>query len=199
MTDQVLIEKFLGGDISAFNTIVWRWEKPICNFAYRYVGGLELAKEVTQQTFIRAYKNLHRLKDKSRFSTWLHQIAVNICRDELKRKKRVYVSVQELQEKTESGSVLPVELHDTYQNRPDANTQQMQLADILENALQTIPEEQRIVVIMKQYQGLKFSEIAELLNEPINTIKSRMYYGLKTLRKILTEWDINHEELGYEL
>ena len=75
----------------------------------------------------------------------------------------------------------------------------MQLSAILENALQTIPEEQRIVVIMKQYQGLKFSEIAEILNEPINTIKSRMYYGLKTLRKILTEWDINQEELGYEL
>ena len=130
MTDQALIEKFLGGDISAFNTIVWRWEKPICNFAYRYVGGLDMAKEVTQQTFIRVYKNLHRLKDLSRFSTWLHQIALNICRDEMKRKKRVFLSVQDLEQRTEEGGALPEALQDISESRPDATAHKRQLADI---------------------------------------------------------------------
>ena len=199
MTDQVLIEKFLNGDVSAFNTIVWRWEKPICNFAYRYMGGLEMAKEVTQQTFIRAYKNLHRLRDSSRFSSWLHQIALNICRDELKRNKRRYVSVQELELNSESGSNLPLELSDSPSDRPDSSAQKVQLADILKKALQEIPEEQRVVVIMKEYQGLKFNEIADILNEPLNTVKSRMYYGLNALKKILLEWKINQEELSYEL
>jgi RNA polymerase sigma-70 factor (ECF subfamily) len=199
MTDQVLIERFLEGDVAAFNTIFWRWEKPICNFAYRYVGGLEMAKEVTQQTFIRAYKNLHRLRDSARFSSWLHQIALNICRDELKRKKRRHVSVEELESNNENGCMLPAELSDNPNDRPDSSTHKVQLADILKKALQEIPDEQRVVVIMKEYQGLKFNEIADILNEPINTVKSRMYYGLNALKNILTEWKINQEELSYEL
>jgi RNA polymerase sigma-70 factor (ECF subfamily) len=199
MTDQALINKFLDGDVAAFNTLVWRWEKPIFNFAYRYVGGVETAKEATQQTFIRAYKNLHRLNDTARFSTWLHQITLNICRDELKRQKRIFVSVEGLQSDTESGSSLPRELWDTPGDRPDSNTHNAQLADILKRALRSLPEEQRVVVVMKQYQGLKFSEIADILKEPINTVKSRMYYGLSALRRILKEWDIDQEAIGYEV
>lgn len=198
MTDEA-IEKFLHGDISAFNTIVWRWQKPICNFAYRYVGELELAKEVTQKTFIRVYKNLHRLKDASRFSTWLHQIALNICRDELKKGKRRFISVHDLESGGEMGNYTPGELRDDPNQRPDAHAHKQQLAAILKKALEEIPEEQRVVVIMKEYQGLKFNEIAEILNEPLNTVKSRMYYGLTALRKVLSEWNIQREELGYEM
>ncbi len=62
-----------------------------------------------------------------------------------------------------------------------------------------LPEEQRIVIIMKEYQGLKFKEIAEALGESINTVKSRMYYGLHALRKVFDRWDINKEVMQYEM
>ena len=63
MTDAQLIEKYLAGDILSFNTLVWRWEKPLYNFIYRFIGDLEIAKDLTQKTFISIYKNLRRLKD----------------------------------------------------------------------------------------------------------------------------------------
>jgi len=82
---------------------------------------------------------------------------------------------------------------------PDRIASRNQLRDLLEKALQEIPEEQRVVVIMKEYQNLKFTEIAEILGAPVNTVKSRLYYGLNALRKVLARWDIDREVLSYEM
>ena len=81
---------------------------------------------------------------------------------------------------------------------PDRQIQQSQLGSILQLALNQLPAEQRIVVIMKEYEGLKFREIAEILEEPENTVKSRMYYGLKKLRTLFEQWNIELEALRYE-
>jgi len=70
---------------------------------------------------------------------------------------------------------------------------------LINRALQHLPEEQRVVIVMKEYQGLKFTEIAETLNAPINTVKSRMYYGLSALKKIFDRWDISEDMVRYEL
>ena len=70
-----------------------------------------------------------------------------------------------------------------------------ELRDLLNRALQTLPEEQRVVVVLKEYEGLKFREIAEVLNAPLNTVKSRLYYGLKALRKTFNQWDIDRDGL----
>jgi len=89
---------------------------------------------------------------------------------------------------------------------PDQNTktpeelyQHQQIGEILKRTLMTLPEEQRVVIVMKQYQGLKFTEIADILKQPINTIKSRLYYGLRTLRKILEESKLDKEVLLHEM
>jgi len=87
MTDAELIQKFLDGNTEAFNTLVWRWEKNVYNFVLRYLGDREEAKDVCQQTFIRAYRKLRHLRTPEKFSTWLYQIALNICRDEIKRRR----------------------------------------------------------------------------------------------------------------
>ncbi|MBN2357140.1 sigma-70 family RNA polymerase sigma factor [candidate division KSB1 bacterium] len=186
MTDQTLIERYLGGDTSAFNLLVWRWQKKILNFAYRYTNSLDIAKELTQNTFIRVYKNLHRLKDAEKFVPWLYRIALNVCRDHSKAQKRVFVSLHAFNGEREG--VLPMELWTAACDHPDEKMQQKELSQQIADAIQTLPEEQRVVVIMKQYQGLKFTEIAEMLQVPVNTVKSRMYYGLAALREVLTAW-----------
>ena len=81
---------------------------------------------------------------------------------------------------------------------PDQQVQQNDLESILQLALKQIPAEQRIVVIMKEYEGLKFREIADILDEPENTVKSRLYYGLKKLRTLFEQWNIELEALRYE-
>jgi len=201
MNDGALIKQFCEhGQVNAFNTLVWRWQKPIYNFVLRYLGDPEDAREITQQTFIKAHRNLPHLKDHARFSTWLYQIAVNLCRDEIKkRRRRKTYSLESMQENSDQQNardLLPVADEGA---SPDNIVSRKELRDILARALQQIPEEQREVVIMKEYQGLKFTEIAEALGIPLNTAKSRMYYGLTALRKILTQWQFDQESFQYEM
>ena len=197
MQDAQLIVKYLNGDISAFNTLVWRWEKPLFNFIYRYLGDFELAKDVTQKAFIRFYKNLHKLKEHAKFSSWAYQIATNLCKDEIKRiKKRTLISIDSISENNYENDCKLIEEENA---QPDSKYNKIQLEQLIKKALQAIPEEQRIVIIMKEYQGLKFKEIAETLGEPLNTVKSRMYYGLSALRKVFDGWNLNKEALQYEM
>jgi len=199
MTDAQLIIKFKNGDSNAFNTIVWRWQKRIFNFVLRYIGDREECFDICQQTFIRAYQNLHRLRDAERFSTWLYQIAINICRDEIRRRGRNRTfSLDGIIQNDRHEKTLPVITNDS-RDHPEAETQNGSLRELLNKAMQELPEEQRVVVIMKEYQGLKFVEIADVLETSVNTVKSRMYYGLSALRKILKQWQINEESIRYEL
>lgn len=207
MTDGDLIHKFLNGPnsaegVSAFNTLVWRWEKPMYNFILRYLGKRDEARDLTQQVFIKMYRNLARLKDRERFSSWIYQIAANLCRDLIKQKRRHQsFSLENLQESgaLDAASHAELTLLPEAALHPDRIVSRNELKDILEKALQEIPEEQRIVVIMKEYQGLKFTEIAEALGLSINTIKSRMYYGLSALKKILAQWQIDEEAMLYDV
>lgn len=199
MNDESLIREFTAGNVAAFNTLVWRWEKPIYNFILRYVGDTELAKDIMQHCFIRAFKSLRKLKDHSRFSPWIYQIAVNLCRDELKKKRYSTYSLSDVPDYNDWDSDAPkIVLSDDEQDTTRL-THHENLVELLQKALLAIPEEQRVVVIMKQYHGMKFAEIAAVLKTPVNTIKSRMYYGLDALRSVLQKWGVDREDLGYEL
>lgn len=189
MSDQALIENFLGGEQAAFNTLVYRWQKKIYLFACRYTMNPHSAQEITQETFIRAFKNLSRLQSRDRFGSWLYQIALNLCKDHYKRRQGGMISLEELEEKSHAGHQLPLELRQVGAG-PDEAVGQAELIAHIQAALRLLPEEQRTVVIMKQYQDLKFSEIAEILQEPVNTIKSRMYHGLAAIRKNLQSWHL---------
>ena len=200
MTDAQLIAKFRNGDLNAFNTLVWRWEKPVYNFVYRYVGNREDARDLCQKTFIRVYRKANKLRDANKFSTWLFQIAVNLCRDELKRqKRRHHVSLEQLQENGNGTLRAGQESNPKNQAQPDQALHRLELSELINRALQHIPEEQRAVIVMKEFQGLKFTEIAEVLETSVNTAKSRMYYGLTALRKVFDKWQINQETLRHEM
>ncbi len=200
MTDAQLIDKFLNGHVSAFNTLVWRWEKSLYNFVLRYMGDREEAKDICQKSFIRAYKKLGHLQEPEKFSTWLYQIAVNICRDELKRRKRRTLFSLDAMQANENGVNSEIAaLKSDGKSNPEAVAENRNAFELIRKALQEIPEEQRVVIIMKEYQGLKFTEIAEVLEISVNTTKSRMYYGLSALRKVFNKWEISEEMLNYEL
>jgi len=199
MTDADLITRFLDGQNGAFNTLVWRWQDRLYNFVLRYVGNREEARDLCQKIFIRAYRSLGDLRDPERFSTWIYQIALNTSRDQLRHQQRhSNLSLDHFEE--EHGQPHPVlEQADAQFPPTDAGTHAQDLRDLLSRALQTIPEEQRVVVVMKEYQNLKFTEIAAVLEAPVNTVKSRLYYGLKGLRKIFDQWGLSEENIGYEL
>ena len=200
MTDTELVERIIAGDDAALNSLVWRWEKTIYNFVFRFLGEKEIARDVTQKTFIRVYKNINKLRDARKFSSWIYQIAANLSKDELKKKSnRDTLSIDLIHENSENGFHMPNELIEKNISQPDSEMNNKQIGTIIQKALNQLPEEQRVVIIMKEYQGLKFKEIAEALDESINTVKSRMYYGLNGLKKIFQKWEITEEMLSYEM
>lgn len=200
MSDEQLIRKFLGGNIEAFNTLVWRWQKPIYNFTLRYFRDKEMARDTTQRVFLKVYKNLRHLQDTSKFSSWIYQIALNLCKDETKSKYyQTTSSLDALKEATNFDISSEKDQSGYSAHDPARNLERDELRTLLERALDYIPAEQKEVVIMKEFQGLKFIEIAEILGIPINTAKSRMYYGLHALRKVLDEWKIDREAIAYEM
>ena len=200
MTDAQLIEKFLYGDVNAFNTLVWRWEKSIYNFILRYVGNRDEAKDICQMSFMRAFRNLKNLRDPEKFSSWMYQIAVNVCRDELKKKsRRKTYSLNNINDEDDNATNPNLKMERTVSTDPGLAAQKRDVHDLLNRALQSIPEEQRVVVVMKEYQGLKFTEIAETLDISVNTAKSRMYYGLSALKKVFDKWEIDKEKIIYEM
>jgi len=163
------------GETSAFDVLVGRWEDRIRGAAWRVLGSEEEARDVAQEAFLKAYRGLGAFKQEARFSSWLYQIALNLCRDRLRRRRtRASVSLEELEE---AGPVL-------VEPRPGAHELALQndLASRVRRAVAALSEEQREVVILKEYEGLTFLEIAQALDVPVSTVKTRLYRGLGQLR-----------------
>lgn len=198
MHSDALIARAREGDSHAQGRLVQLWYKRIYNFAYKFFFDHDLAMEATQKTFISMHKNLPNLNEAARFRSWLYTIAVNYCREEIRKKKSA--------RSTSLFDLRPGEAEDSYQwersevrhENPERMLRQTELSDLLQTCLLELSEEQREVVIMKEYEGLKFREIAEALNISENTVKSRMYYGLDGLKKILEKKNITKETIGYE-
>ena len=192
-----LIARAKEGDQGAQGKVVQLWYKRIYNFSFKFFLDHDLAMEVSQKTFISMCKNLPALQDNARFKSWLYKIAVNYCREEARKKKGNRSLPFDLVWNREAEDSPQWESSGNRADNPERQLQQRELADVLQEALLEISEEQREVVIMKEYEGLKFREIAEVLNISENTVKSRMYYGLDGLKKILERKNINKETIGY--
>lgn len=199
MHSDTLITRARQGDQNAQGKLVQLWYKRIYNFSYKFFLDHDLAMEVTQKCFISMCKNLVSLQDTNRFKSWLYKIAVNYCREEIRRRKGAralsFDSVWSRDAEESPGWESSGQRHDN----PETQYHQSEVADILQEALLELNQEQREVVIMKEFEGLKFREIAEVLNISENTAKSRMYYGLEGLKKILEKKRITKDTLGYEL
>jgi RNA polymerase sigma-70 factor, ECF subfamily len=163
--DRQVIERVLEGDTEAFNLLIRRWEKPIYSFIVRMIGDRDEGMDICQDCFMKAYRELRTLKDPDRFSAWLYRIAHNAC---LSRVRKNYGKKW-------------VELD------PDAESPHAPVENRLavEKALSQLPEDQREVVILKVFQGLKFGEISAIQDAPVSTVKSRLYMAFEKLRSIL--------------
>lgn len=182
------LEEIRKGNSAVFKRLILKWQGAIHRFAYRFFYDETEADEITQKTFINVYRNLHQLEDPAKFSPWIYRIANNLCLDELKRQgRKMHVSVSEDDESHQLATETPAQI-----------LEEKELGEWIQKALMQIPEEQRTVIILKEYEGFTFYEISEITGEPESTIKSRMYYGLKKMREILSKWNINQIYLNHE-
>ncbi|HYG19557.1 MAG TPA: RNA polymerase sigma factor [Ohtaekwangia sp.] len=199
MHSDTLITRARQGDQNAQGKLVQLWYKRIYNFSFKFFLDHDMAMEVSQKTFISMCRNLAGLQDIARFKSWLYKIAVNYCREEARKKKNSRSLSFDTVWNHEAEESPQWESSRQRAHNPESHYRQMELSDILQEALLELNVEQREVVIMKEYEGLKFREIAEVLNISENTVKSRMYYGLDGLRKILEKRKFDKDTLGYEL
>ena len=177
-----LVEQARAGDEGAFNKLVSLWYKRIYNYGFKYAGSHDQAMEIAQNTFIRVHQKISQLNNVASFRPWLYRIAVNCCHAEARPKGNAGYWQDE--PGTTTGHL---QVADDLRYQPDAGLQRQELAEVVMAALQTLPDDQRQVVIMKEYEDLKFREIAEVLGISENTAKSRLYYGLRHLRQKLTK------------
>jgi len=182
-TDEELLLAVKAGDNDSLGLLVSRWEQPLFRFVSRLLPRQDDARDICQETFLRVLKKADRFRQGSRFSTWMYQIALNLCRDRMRKRKRWSRLVMQKDELPEQPSghlaVIPRE-HD-----PSHVVEQQQKNAAVRRALDQLPADQREVLILKEFEGMKFREIAAILDCPESTVKSRMYYGLRGVRTIL--------------
>jgi RNA polymerase sigma-70 factor (ECF subfamily) len=190
-TDEELVARSVGGDTESFNHLIKRWERPIYALAYRTIGREDEARDVCQETFLRAFRGLAGFKGQAKFSSWLYRIALNLCRDWMRRERRAPVVP------TPDGVDL-VELAGEGENveRADDRVARQDLSRAVARAMRTLPEEQRAAIVLKEYHGLTFQEIADLLGCPLSTVKTRLYQGLTVLRRELERTGIGSDFPG---
>jgi RNA polymerase sigma-70 factor, ECF subfamily len=181
-SDEELVARSAAGDLESFNQLVLRWERPIYALAYRVIGREEDARDVCQDTFLRAYRSINGFRGQAKFSSWLYRIALNLCRDWIRRQRRTPVvqapeGVDLIEMAGERG---PVESVEDLVARRD-------LGAIVQRAMRALTDDQREAIVLKEYHGLTFQEIADMLGCPLSTVKTRLYQGLTVLRRELEE------------
>jgi RNA polymerase sigma-70 factor, ECF subfamily len=185
-TDEELVARTIGGDADSFNELIHRWERPIYALAYRQIGREEDARDVCQETFLRAYRALNGFRGQAKFSSWLYRIALNLCRDWMRRERRTPV-VQPPEDMDLMDLAAAREPSESIEDRVGRHD----LTRAVERAMTLLPEEQRTAIVLKEYQGLTFQEIADLLGCPLSTVKTRLYQGLTVLRRELARTGVS--------
>jgi len=190
MSDAELVALTQDGDVNAFNLLAGRWESSLYGFVRRTLGDAEDARDVCQEALVKAFQNIKRLRDGGKFKSWVHYIALNLCRDRFRspRSRAETVSYEE-------GGWNDVGREST--DRPegaDRLAETTKLSEMLQGVLAELPQEQRTSILLREYQGFTSEEIGEVMGVPAATVRTRIYYGLKTLRRTLRDRGLSSED-----
>jgi len=181
-TDEELIARFQNGDNYAFDLLVKRYKDPLMNFIFRFVGEKNEAEDIVQETFLRLFKNKHYYKEIAKFSTWIYTIAGNLAKTELrKRKRRKLFSISHYMA-TEKDYDIPDNT-----TSPESDTNTIVTDKIIQNAIDRLSPKFKQVIILRDIQEFSYEEIAEIVNIPLGTVKSRVNRARLKLQEDLKE------------
>jgi len=177
------------GDEDAFEMLYRRYEKLLLNFLYYMVMNAVDAENLCQETFFRIVRAKRKYEATAQFKTWIFQIALNLCRDKLRRMKhRSHLSLNAHASSQNDGDIELQELISDPSADLEKYVEKDELEALVQGAIASLPEDERLVVILKEYQELKLSEIADIMNCPIGTVKSLNHRAHKKLKKILAKY-----------
>lgn len=176
-----MVERAREGELDAFNLLVERYERPLYNLCLRMLSSPQSAEDATQEAFISAYRSLKSFRGGS-FKSWLFRIGSNACYDEMRRQRSrpsrsLDAPIGEDERTIEVADNAPT---------PEESAQNVELRDVLREAIAGLPRDQRLAIILRDVQGLDYEEIAEATNASLGTVKSRINRARSRLRKVLS-------------
>ncbi|MBV9864903.1 MAG: sigma-70 family RNA polymerase sigma factor [Abitibacteriaceae bacterium] len=175
------------GDLKAFEEIFQLYHRRIYNAVYGMLGDPDDAQDVTQDVFMRLHDALPTLRADEAFSTYLYRIALNLCRDRARRKKRVRFQSMDTPRTDESGESEPMEFPDLAK-LPEETITNEELQKRVREAVQTLSEDHKAVIMMHHFQGMEVNDIARILHVPTGTVKSRLARGRDQLHRKLRSY-----------
>jgi RNA polymerase sigma-70 factor (ECF subfamily) len=190
-SDEELMSLYAQGDARAFEVLYLRHERPVFGFILRSCKRHDLAEELLQEVWSRVIKSAADYEHKAKFTTWLYTVARNICIDRARRDRRRHELSLDAHvggEDEQGSQTFTERLVDDHAQVSHMTHERRVFAERLERALAELPEEQREVFMLKEINGLKFREIADIMDVPVPTVKSRMRYALEALRGHLSDY-----------
>jgi RNA polymerase sigma-70 factor (ECF subfamily) len=179
-TDTKLVKRVQKGDKGAFDMLVLKYQHKIVNLVMRYVRDPDLALDITQEAFIKAYRALPRFRGDSAFYTWLYRIAVNTAKNHLAAQRRRPMDIElDLQDPEQFD--LHAKLKET--DTPEGISISRELKETVERAIQSLPDDLRAAIILRELDGMSYEEIAETMECPVGTVRSRIFRARDAIAK----------------
>ncbi len=184
LSDERLVTLSQEGNLVAFNRLTVRWEQSVYRFALRVLGNQEDARDVCQEALLKAYLNIGRLRDGRKFKSWLHHIALNLCRDRF-RSARIRSETRSFEETgLEEGRIATERAE---RASPETKVAKADLMQVLGDVMNRLPVEQRSALLLREYHGFTSDEIGEITGVPAATVRTRIFYGLRSVRRMLQQ------------
>ncbi|MEL7186824.1 MAG: RNA polymerase sigma factor RpoE [Pseudomonadota bacterium] len=179
-SDQKLVERVQKGDKGAFDLLVLKYQHKIVNLVMRYVRDPELALDIAQEAFIKAYRALPRFRGDSAFYTWMYRIAVNTAKNHLAAQRRRPMDIElDLQDPEQYD--LHAKLKET--DTPEGVTLSNELRETVEKAIAALPEDLRTAIVLRELEGMSYEEIAQTMECPVGTVRSRIFRARDAIGK----------------
>jgi len=180
--DLALVRRAKRGDYRAFDLLVLKYQSRLVSIAFKYVKEIQLAEDISQEAFIKAYKAIDSFREESAFYTWLYRITANTAKNYLVSKgRRRESSISELST-LENEDQFVIASHDS----PDEILLAQELRNTLFNAVSSLPEDTRTALSLREFEGLNYEEIAKIMNCPVGTVRSRIFRGREALEDLIS-------------
>ena len=180
--DLALVRRAKKGDYRAFDLLVLKYQSRIVSIAFKFVKEIQLAEDISQESFIKAYRSIDSFREESAFYTWLYRITANTAKNYLVSKGR---------RKESSISDLSISENDDFfelptNDSPEQILMAQSLKDTIYDALSGLPEDTRTALSLREFEGLNYEEIAEIMNCPVGTVRSRIFRGREALENLIS-------------
>ena len=186
MSKENLTEELKKGDLKSFRILVDEHQKKVLNTCYRFVRSREDAEDLTQEVFIEVYKSISSFRGESKISTWIYRIAVTKSLDFIRRKKRKKRFA--ILKSTFSGDTIEEDIPDNQNLNPGGKIEEQERIRILNEALGSLPENQRTAFTLSKYDEMSYKEIAEILNTTVSSVESLIHRAKQNLKKRLQNY-----------